>query len=257
MTGAEHLEAAIRRRNAAGEPAIAAYFTAGYPDFFDFGGALERIARAADVVEVGVPFSDPMADGPVIQRASRAALEAGVSVRWILEQLGERRPEAPVVLMSYLNPLLAFGFEALASAAAEVGVSGFIVPDLPLEEAGALDEALGARGLALVPLVSPVTAERRLERIATAARGFVYAVTVAGITGGRTGTEPALFDYLARLREASPVPVMAGFGIRRRAQVEALAPHVDGVVVGTAVIEAMEAGEDPGAFVSGLRPQPG
>ena len=172
---------------------------------------------------------------------------------WIIESVGATRPSAPVVLMSYLNPLLAYGFEALARDAEAAGVCGFIIPDLPLEEATDIDATLGACGLALIPLVSPVTADRRLERIATAARGFVYAVTVTGITGGKTGTNDQLTSYLARLREASPVPVMAGFGIRQHEQVAALAPHVDGVIVGTAVIEAIERGDDVAAYVRGLR----
>ncbi len=251
-TGAERIERAIRRRNERGEPAIAAFLTAGYPDALDFVRVLESLAAEADVVEVGVPFSDPMADGPTIQRASRGALEQGVSLRWILERLGEARPQAPVVLMSYLNPLLAFGFEALAEEAEGAGVCGFIVPDLPLEEAEPLDTALQAPGLALIPLVSPVTADRRVDKIARGARGFVYAVTVTGITGGKAGTGD-LGDYLGKLRAASPVPVMAGFGIREASQVAALAPHADGVIVGTAMIEAMERGEDPAAFVRGLR----
>jgi len=248
---ARRIEEAIR---AADGPAIAAFFTAGYPSREAFGATLDALSSAADVVEVGVPFSDPMADGPTIQRASRAALQQGVSLAWILSSLRERTPASPVVLMSYLNPLLAYGIECLANDAAEAGVSGFIVPDLPLEEATEIDATLADRGLALIPLVSPVTADRRLERIATGARGFVYAVTVTGITGGQSGTDGGVTRYLAKLRAASPVPVMAGFGIRGRAQVAALAPHVDGVIVGTAVIETLEAGEDVGAFVRGLRP---
>lgn len=249
MTGAERIEASIRARH----PAVAAFFTAGYPTAEGFGDTLRALAGAADVVEVGIPFSDPMADGPTIQRASHGALANGVSVRWILAQLRANRVDTPVVLMSYLNPLLAYGFEALAADAADAGVCGFIVPDLPLEEATEIETTLRAAGLALIPLVSPVTADRRLERIAKTARGFVYAVTVTGITGGTVGTNDRLTDYLAGLRAASPVPVMAGFGIRGPEQVAALAPHVDGVVVGTAVIEAIERGEDPGAFVAGLR----
>lgn len=253
MTGAARIESAIRDRNARGGPAVAAFFTAGHPSLEAFGETLGALAGAADVVEVGVPFSDPMADGPTIQRASQAALGRGVTLRWIIERVGAVRPDAPVVLMSYLNPLLAYGFEALARDAEAAGVCGFIIPDLPLEEAEDIDATFAARGLALIPLVSPVTADRRLERIATAARGFVYAVTVTGITGGRTGTDDGLTSYLARLRDASPVPVMAGFGIRQHEQVAALAPHVDGVIVGTAVIEALERGEDVAAFVRGLR----
>jgi len=154
--------------------------------------------------------------------------------------------------MSYLNPLLAYGLERLAADAAGVGVAGLIVPDLPLEESGELRETLEARGIALVQLVTPATPDERLERVCRASRGFVYAVTLRGTTGA--ALKPAdVTDYLERVRAATALPVLAGFGVRTAADVRALAEAADGVIVGSALIEAIEEGRDPAAFVRALR----
>ncbi len=250
MTPAERLESTLR----AARPALAAFVTAGYPDRTGFPDLLRSVARAADVVEIGVPFSDPMADGVTIQRASRAALDAGVTLEWILGTLAAdaERPKTPLVLMSYLNPLLQFGFERLAAAARAAGVCGAIVPDLPLEEAAPLRAAFDAHGLALVQLVTPVTPAERLARAVAASRGFVYAVAVVGITGGNAALGPAAAAYLDRVRAISPVPVLAGFGVREAAHVRAVAAHADGAIVGSALIEALERGDDPERFLESL-----
>lgn len=252
----EEISAAIRAANDAGRTALVAYLTAGFPATEHFARDLLAIARAADVVEVGVPFTDPMADGLTIQKASRSALEAGVTLRWILDEIAAVRDrlEAPVLLMSYLNPLLAMGYETLASAAAKAGVAGFIVPDLPLEECDELDAALSEAGLALVQLVSPVTPADRLERAAQRSRGFLYAVTVTGITGGASGSGGGFHDYLAHAQSVSPVPVCAGFGVRSPEQVADIGRVVPGVVVGSALVEALEKGRDPAEFLAALRP---
>jgi len=252
--GAVRLEQAIRARRAAGRPALAAFLTAGHPDRGRFLALLPRVAAAADVVEVGVPFSDPMADGATIQRASRVALAAGVTLGWILEALGGLvpRPAAPLVLMSYLNPLLAFGLDRLPGALDRAGVSGVIVPDLPLEESDGLRVALAPAGVALIGMVTPVTPADRLRRIGGASRGFTYAVAMTGTTGGDSGARDGLADYLDRARAASAAPLLAGFGIRSAAQVAALDPHVDGVIVGSALIEAIESGRDPVTFLATL-----
>ncbi len=253
-TGAETLTRALlagRERHGA---ALCSFVTAGFPSRDGFPELLERVARASDAVEIGVPFSDPMADGLTIQRASHAALQGGVTLRWILETLRESGAAAgvPLVLMSYLNPLLALGPETLAAEAARAGVTGFVVPDLPLEESGPLRERLDARGLALVQLVTPATPEARMRRLRRESRGFVYAVTMTGTTGGDEVPGEVL-PYLDRVRDGSPLPVLAGFGIRRAAQVEAIAGHADGVIVGSALIEALERGDDPAALLRGLR----
>lgn len=235
-------------------PAICAYVTAGYPDLDSFAGILRSVASAADVVEIGVPFTDPMADGMTIQRASRVALANGVTLQWIMELLrSEPSWGAPILLMGYYNPFFAFGLTDLGEAITDAGVSGLIVPDVPLEESGAIRAVLEPSNLALVQLVTPTTSSDRLERLAGATSGFVYAVTTTGVTGGSVDFADSDLDYLARVRKASTLPVLAGFGIRRADQVEALAPYVDGVVVGSALIDSIEARNDPGEFVAGLR----
>lgn len=236
-------------------PAIVAFLTAGYPAKESFLETLRSVAEAADAVELGVPFSDPMADGVTIQRSSREAIEAGVSLGWILDELQSRDFElgAPVLLMSYLNPLLAFGYDKLAERAAAVGVSGFIVPDLPYEESEPVRAAFDPYGLALVQMVTPATPDARLATLCAASRGFVYAVTQTGITGRDAALPEALAEYLARVKHVADIPVCAGFGVRQAAQVAEIGRHVDGVVVGSALVEVLERGEDPAAFLTALR----
>lgn len=239
-------------------PALVAYLTGGWPERERFASLLRAVALVADVVEIGIPFSDPMADGPTIQRTSRQALEQGVSLDSILGDLERMnpRPEAPILLMSYLNPLLAMGIDTLVERSVAAGVSGFIVPDLPLEEAEDLQARVRGAGLGLVQLVTPVSPEQRSKRLCAASDGFVYAVTVTGITGGEVALPLSLCEGLARLRGHARVPVMAGFGIRSSVQVQALSDHVDGVIVGTALLEAIERGEDPAAFLLSLFSSP-
>lgn len=250
------MESAIRAAAGGGRPALVAFVTAGYPTRAGFGPVLDEVLGAADVVEVGVPFSDPMADGATIQRASHEALRQGVTLAWILEILAQRGAHArtPVVLMSYLNPLLAAGLDRFPAQARAAGVAGVIIPDLPLEESAPVRDAFARAGLGLVQMATPVTPPERMRRLADAAEGFVYAVTVTGVTGGGGGTElTGVAPYLDALRASSARPVCAGFGIRRRESVDALAPHCDGVIVGSALIEALERGESPGAFLRSLR----
>jgi tryptophan synthase alpha chain len=255
MTPAERISHSIRTAAAAagGEPALVAYLTAGFPARARFREHVRALAAAADVVEVGVPFTDPMADGVTIQRASLAALAQGVSLRWILEELealGEL--PAPLLLMSYLNPLLAFG-ASLAARARRAGVAGFIVPDLPLDESSELRAALGAAGLALVQMVTPVTEPARRRALCAGSQGFVYAVTTTGTTGRNVAVPEDVVHYLEAVRADSALPVCAGFGIRSREQVARLRGHVEGVVVGSALVEVLERGEDPGAWLNALR----
>lgn len=253
VDGARRIETAIGAARAAGRPAIAAFLTAGFPGRRGFGEVIEAVAAEADLVELGVPFSDPMADGVTIQRASRAALADGVTLDWILETASTCGRGTPMVLMSYLNPLLAFGTERLVRVARDAGVAGFVVPDMPFEEGDDLRDACDRAGLALVQLVTPVTPEERLGRLCRASRGFVYAVTATGTTGGRVDTAAGLRGYLARVRAAARLPVLAGFGIRDPRQVRDLAGSVDGVVVGSALVEMLERGAEPAAFLRGLR----
>ena len=250
----DRLSAAVRDAAATGSPALVAFLTAGYPSAAKFREHLTSVASASDVVEIGVPFTDPMADGVTIQRSSQEALKQGVSLKWILAELGAmQRPAAPLVLMSYLNPLLQYGFENLARDAASAGVCGFIVPDLPFDEGAEFRAALQATGVALIQMVTPVTLPARMAQVCAASQGFVYAVTMTGTTGKTVTVPETVVDYLRAVRAASSVPVCAGFGIRAREQVEKLRGHVEGVVVGSALVEVLERGEDAAAFLRGLR----
>jgi tryptophan synthase alpha chain len=251
MTPKEKITAAISQ--ARGGNAIVAFITAGYPQRAKFREHLTQVGNEADVVEIGVPFTDPMADGMTIQRSSREALAQGVSLRWVLDELAAMtRPTAPLVLMSYLNPLLAFGFKKLAEACARAGVCGFIVPDLPFDESTEFRAALDAHGIALIQMVTPVTEPARLAQLCAVSQGFIYAVTMTGTTG-RTASIGDVSTYLAAVRKVAKLPVCAGFGIRNREQVEALRGHCDGVIVGSALVEVLETGQDAAAFLKGLR----
>jgi tryptophan synthase alpha chain len=245
---------AIRRAHAKGNPALVGFLTAGYPRKALFTEHLRAVASGADVVEIGVPFTDPMADGVTVQRASQGALAQGVSLRWILSELAAMpKVAAPLLLMSYLNPLLAFGVDRLPEAAAKAGVNGFIVPDMPVDESDLLKDALAGQGIALVQMVTPVTTPERLRQVVAASTGFVYAVTRTGVTGKNVAVPPEVMQYLDRVRALSRVPVCAGFGIRSREQVQALRGHVDGVIIGSALVELLERGGDPERWLAELR----
>ncbi|HJP04133.1 MAG: tryptophan synthase subunit alpha [Gammaproteobacteria bacterium] len=250
----DRISDALRTANADGKVGLIPFITAGYPDKDVFVDTLKAIACEGDVVEVGVPFSDPMADGVTIQRSSHAAIAAGVSLQWILDELKAAGDiGAPIVLMSYLNPLLAFGFDELAEKSAAAGVCGFIVPDLPWEESESFRHSLDSKGLALVQLVTPVTPDARLELLCKGSQGFVYAVTITGITGGDVALPPEVTNYLDQVNSHTELPVCAGFGVRHAEQVDNLGKHASGVIVGSALVERLEAGDDPAAFLASLR----
>ena len=253
MNGRERITAAIRAAAARGGPALVAFMTAGFPSRGRFREHLQAVAAGVDVIEIGVPFTDPMADGVTIQRASRAALAQGVSLRWILSELAALRLDVPIILMSYLNPLLALGLEVLSRTAAGAGVCGFIVPDLPLDESEEFRAALEPHGLALIQMVTPVTSAARLARLCAASQGFVYAVTMTGTTGRSVAVPQEVLEYLDRVRAHARIPVCAGFGIRSREQGARLAGHVDGVIVGSALVEVLERDADPAAWLATLR----
>ena len=254
MRPRDRISTAIRSAASRGDPAIVGFLTAGHPRKQSFRDDLRAIASGADVVEIGVPFTDPMADGVTIQRSSQVALAQGVSLRWILSELTAMpKVDTPLLLMSYLNPLLAVGLDALATAAARANVAGFIVPDLPFDESDDLRAALEPEGLALVQMVTPVTKPERMKQVCDVSQGFVYAVTMTGTTGKNVAVPTDVLGYLDRVRAASKVPVCAGFGIRGREQVERLSGHVDGVVVGSALVEVLERNEDPAAWLATLR----
>lgn len=259
------LEDRFRELRAAGRAALVPYVTAGDPDLDVTRRLLPRlVAAGADVIELGVPFSDPMADGPVIQRAGERALAAGISLPGVLDIVrGFRADDATtaVVLMGYLNPILAMGAERFADEAAAAGVDGVIVVDMPPEEGGSVLDALRARGIDPVFLLSPTTSTERMRRIASEATGFLYYVSLKGITGAGHLDPGAVAEALARVRAVSDLPVGVGFGIADAPTARRIAAVADAVVVGSAIVRRIEeALDDPeripehvAAFVAELR----
>jgi tryptophan synthase alpha chain len=255
MTGIERIAEAFASARASGRrAALMPYLMGGFPDLETSRRIGIEYARAgADLVELGVPFSDPLADGPVIHAAGTVALRAGVRLPEVLAVVGRAIVEegVPVVVMCYSNPILARGLERFADALLESGASGLIVPDLPLEEAPAVLRVCDERGLALVPLVAPTTPEDRLARIGAQARGFLYTVSVTGTTGERTAVRDGLAGIVARAAACTTVPVAVGFGISTPEQAAAAAAAgADGVIVGSRLVRA--AGEDAGDPVAAV-----
>ena len=228
---------------AAGRPAFVAFLTAGDPSpERTVGAALELEKAGVDVLELGVPFSDPLADGPVIQRSSERALARGVTLARVLELVREIRAssELPLVLFSYLNPLLQRGLARVAREAAQAGVDGVLVTDMPPEEADAWVEAARAAELDTIFLASPTSPDERLRKVAEASRGFVYAISRTGVTGERQSLSDDAQPLVARLRRLTQVPVALGFGISTPEQVKAAAAAADAVVVGSALVRFLE-----------------
>lgn len=246
--GAERIAAAFAQR--AGRAALMPYLMGGFPDLETSRAiGLAYADGGADLVELGVPYSDPLADGPVIHEAGTKALAAGATLDGVLDVCRTLSERVPVVLMCYANLVLARGVEAFVAAAVQAGASGLIVPDLPLEEASVVHAACDAAGLALVPLVAPTTPDERLRAIGARARGFLYTVSVAGTTGERAGTKDSFAPVLARARAATDVPVALGFGIATpEAAAAAADAGADGVIVGSRLVrEAAEAADPPAA----------
>lgn len=234
--------------------AIVPYLTAGYPTMDRFVAALSQVAPVSEAVEIGIPFSDPMADGATIQESSRVALEGGATLEAIVGALESVGPlPAPLIVMSYLNPLMASGFSRLLPRLSAVGVSALVVPDLPFEEGGDLRDEANLTGIGLVQLVTPVTAPERLRLLGGSSQGFTYAVTMTGTTGGHAELDTSSYDYLNLVMEVSRPPVLAGFGVRTVDQVAALSGYCDGVIVGSALVEVLAENGDPVAFLEGLR----
>ena len=253
----------FRALRARGERALVAYLTAGDPSLdVTRRLVLEAARRGADVIELGVPFSDPIADGPVIQRAAMRALVRGTSLARVLETVATLRGDTrvPLVLFTYYNPVLAFGLKAFARTAAEAGVDGVIVVDLPLEEAGPLAAEAEGAGLDLVQLVAPTSTPDRVRRIARRSRGFIYAVALTGVTGERGELPVDLAGQIRTLRAVTTMPVCVGFGIAKPDQVDAVGRLADGVIVGSAIVRLIEerAGSptlvaDVGDFIAALK----
>jgi tryptophan synthase alpha chain len=252
QTGAQRIAAAFA--SSGKRAALMPYLMGGFPDVETSVAIGEAYADGgADLVELGVPFSDPLADGPVIHAAGVEALRAGATVDAVLEVGRRLSQRLPVVLMTYANLVHARGFDAFADALAAHAISGLIVPDLPLEEASALREVLDARGLALVPLVAPTTPDERLARIGEQARGFLYTVSVTGTTGERAALGGDLASIVRRAADGTDVPVAVGFGIATPEQAAAAAAAgAAGVIVGSRLVRAAAEAADPAAEVRAL-----
>jgi len=240
--GVDRLAATFTARKKEGRKALIIYLCAGDPSLEATMTAVKELAAAgADIIELGVPFSDPVADGPVIQAASNRALASGTNLRKVVELVQELRAQVtiPLVLMSYYNPLLQYGLTRLAADLATAGGDGLIIPDLSLEESSPLREALGAEGMAAIHLVAPTTPGERLKKIAAAASGFIYCVSLTGVTGIREGLPPGIKEYLLRVRAVTDLPLSIGFGISNPEQARLLAPLCDGIIVGSAFIRTL------------------
>jgi tryptophan synthase alpha chain len=232
-----------RLQNAfAHRPALMPYLTLGYPDVETSLACVEAAANAgADIIELGVPFSDPLADGPAIQRSTQIALENGVTVKKCLEMTAELRKRGvtvPFLLMGYYNPIYTYGLANYARDAAQAGADGFIVPDLPLDEAEEFEAACNDNGLSLIPMLAPTSTPARIEKATRRTDGFIYLVSVAGITGERKSLPEGLKEFVARVRETASIPVAVGFGIGNPAQAAKVGAIADGVIIGSAVIRA-------------------
>ncbi len=260
-TGLAHIAAAFAATKAQGRAALMPYYTLGYPDLPTSVTVVRAIAGAgADLIELGVPFSDPLADGPTIQHSTQVALEHGATLARCLELAAQLRREGvtqPLLFMGYYNPILAYGIERYASDAAEAGVDGFIVPDLPVEEAAQLEAAAVQRGRALVYLLAPTSPPQRVAAVAKHGAGFIYLVSLTGVTGARDALPPGLTDFIARVRSGGPHACRRWVWHRHPRDGPRRGQLADGVIVGSALINAVRAGNDPAAsaaeFVNALR----
>ncbi|HXJ84454.1 MAG TPA: tryptophan synthase subunit alpha [Candidatus Methylomirabilis sp.] len=240
MTRIPEVFRALRSR---GERALIPYFTAGDPSLpMTRRLVVEAARRGADLIELGIPFSDPLADGPVIQRATQRALAAGATLPRVLELVREMRADVavPLIFLTYYNPILAFGLKAFCRTAVEAGVEGLIVGDLPLEEAGPLRAEAEPAGLDIIHLVAPTTPIARMRKIARASGGFIYMVSLTGVTGARTELPSDLETHLAALRRVTTKPICVGFGIGTPTQAALVGRHADGVIVGSAIVNLVE-----------------
>ena len=265
MTPSNRIDTRFAQLKAASRKALIPFVTAGDPSLEALVPVMHALVEAgADVIELGVPFSDPMADGPTIQRSSERALARGAGLAHVFDSVRafrQRDAATPVVLMGYLNPVEVRGAAAFAQQAAGAGVDGVLLVDLPPEEAGGFREAFAAHGVALVLLASPTTTDARLEALCAQVQGYLYYVTFAGVTGASDQLDPSAASVRLRtIRAMSGAPVVAGFGIRDAASAAAMAADADGVVVGSALVAALADADSPeaaaaraAAFLSPLR----
>lgn len=231
---------------AAGRPLFMPYVMGGFPDLAASADHAAAALAHADMLELGIPFSDPLADGPTIQAAGQRALDGGTRPEDVIEIAAGLRGGPPVVLMTYVNVVLALGARAFMERAARAGVAGVIIPDVPIDEGGEVREQAARAGVAIVPLAAPTTSDERLAAIGRVADGFVYCVAVTGVTGGEVAVDAVLRGFLARARERIDAPLAVGFGIRTPEQVAAIGDIADGVIVASELVRRIEAAEGPG-----------
>lgn len=249
------LEEKIRAAREAGRTALIPFVTAGFPDEGSFWPAVRELDEGgADIIEIGIPFSDPVADGPVVEEASRRVLSDGMSLARLLSELEERKDffHCGMVLMGYYNPIMQYGPEKFAVDAARAGVHGVIVPDLPYEEAGELRALLATRGIALIALVGPNTDEERMRRYADVSLGYVYVVSTMGTTGQRSLLVPQVAATMRRARSVFSLPLALGFGLSEPAQIEDLPPDArpDAAVFGSALLRHLDEGGSAADFIA-------
>lgn len=245
----QKIEAAL----AQGRKALIPYLPCGFPDLDKFWEDVAELdAAGADVIEIGVPFTDPVADGPVIEQAAQECLQRGVTLKYLIDGLKERKGQfkAGIVLMGYVNPFMQYGLDKLADDATEAGVNGFIIPDLPYEEADMFKKAFAHHPLDLIPLVGLNTSPERMKLYADGASGFAYFVSVLGITGGQADLPPEILDKLRQARDAFDVPLALGFGISSKKQVTPFGDLIDAVVFGSALIRHIQADGTPTEFMA-------
>lgn len=250
------LQERIENANKQGRMARIPFITANFPTPEIFLRSLRELdENGADIIEIGIPFSDPVADGPVVENASRRSLEAGTSLAGLMRTLEALpfRPRAALAFMGYYNPFLQYGLERITAEAAAVGVQGFIVPDLPLEEDAALRGALSARCMDLIALVGPNTSAERMAEYAAKARGYVYVVSVMGVTGVRAGLPPEAAETVARAKRAFRLPVALGFGIQHPDQLRDMPVRPDAVVFGSALLKTLDNGGNAADFMKPWR----
>ncbi len=261
MNGIEHIASAFDQARSQKRAALMPYMTLGFPDPGTSLDVIASLAAAgADLIELGVPFSDPLADGPTIQHSTQVALSHGVTSARCLEMVRDLRRRGitqPLLLMGYINPILAFGPERYVAAAQAAGAAGLIIPDLPPEEAGQIETSCRQLGLALVYLIPPTASQERIRQVAERSSGFVYLVSVTGVTGARRELSSDLEEFIHRVRQATALPLAVGFGISTPQQAKAVGALADGVIVGSALIDrvghAENAASAAGAFIHALK----
>lgn len=256
------IDTTLAALRAEGKSALAPFVTLGYPDIATSEAMAEAILESGgDMLELGIPFSDPLADGPTVQMTSFKALENGMTLRGALSSLRglrQRGVDAPLIFMSYLNVFLNYGIERFANDAADAGLDGIIIPDVPPEEAPPYQTVLKARGIHLIPMLAPTSTDARIEQACKQARGFIYCVSVTGVTGARSELSGGVEGLARRIREHTDLPILVGFGVSRQEHVENIARFADGAILASAMLDcvsrapAEEAVETAARFVRQL-----